>query len=115
MVKPVASRKGKTGETDLPKGKDFHIMAKIQKKTKSQPTTVIKTQATRPPIIPERIYNRSEAALAVGCSYVHVVRAKNSGKLGCYVQGRRVLHSGEHLLSWLKLSEIPAREEKANA
>lgn len=56
----------------------------------------------RPPIEQNRIYTREEAARTVGCSIITLIRAKDSGHLEAYQVGRRVLHSGNHLLLWLE-------------
>jgi len=47
-----------------------------------------------------------EAALATGVAYITIVRAQERGQLACYKVGRRVLHSGQHLIDWLKSQEV---------
>jgi excisionase family DNA binding protein len=57
---------------------------------------------TRPLLETNRNYDRSEAALAVGVSVPTLIRAFESGHLKFYRIGRRVIHSGQHLLDWLE-------------
>lgn len=80
------------------------------RKTK-RPALVInrtKVKLERPSLQADKIYNRAESALACGVAYLTIVRAKERGELDCFRVGRRVLHSGQHLLDWLV-----SKEEKA--
>lgn len=56
----------------------------------------------RPTIEPARNYTRSEAAFAVGCAAITLIRAYDAGHLRAYRVGRRILHSGAHLIEWLE-------------
>lgn len=56
----------------------------------------------RPTIEPNRNYTRREAALAVGCSEITLIRAYDAGNLKAYRVGRRIFHSGAHILKWLE-------------
>lgn len=60
------------------------------------------TIVDRPTIELNRNYNRREAALAVGCSVITLIRAYDSGHLKAYRVGRRILHSGAHLIEWME-------------
>jgi hypothetical protein len=55
----------------------------------------------RLPLEPTRNYQRPEAALACGVAVITIIRAFESGHLKAYRIGRRVIHSGQHLLDWL--------------
>lgn len=70
------------------------------------PATSQKSKSTsiqpRPVIEPNRNYDRREAALACGCAVITLIRAYDAGHLKAYRVGRRVLHSGAHLLAWLE-------------
>lgn len=55
----------------------------------------------RPTIEPTRLYSRAEAALAVGCAVVTIIRADDRGHLLGYRVGRRRQYSGEQLMAWL--------------
>lgn len=57
---------------------------------------------SRPTIEQNRNYDRTEAALACGCAVITLIRAYDTGNLKAYRIGRRVLHSGAHLLAWLE-------------
>jgi hypothetical protein len=61
-----------------------------------------KLNGIRQPILLTAIYSRPEAAQAVGCSIITLIRAYNAGHLSGYRQGRLVKHSGQHLLDWLE-------------
>jgi hypothetical protein len=56
----------------------------------------------RPAIEPNRNYDRNEAALACGCAVITLIRAYDAQHLKAYRIGRRVMHSGAHLLAWLE-------------
>jgi len=72
---------------------------KTRKKTARKKTRTIKS---RPRIEPAAIYNRSEAAEAVGVSQITLFRAYDSGNLKGYRVGARISHSGQQLLDWLE-------------
>jgi hypothetical protein len=57
---------------------------------------------TRPSIEPNRDYPRREAALACGVAPITIIRAYEAGHLKFYRVGRRVIHSGQHLIDWLE-------------
>jgi len=76
-------------------------LAKARTK-KDRPTEI---NLTRPVIEPTRIYSRREAAMVTGVSVITIIREKKRGRLAYHQQGRRVLHSGQHLLDWLKKGE----------
>lgn len=61
-----------------------------------------KKNTQRPILDPRRIYPRPEAALATGVAVITLIRAYDSGHLAAYRAGRRVLHSGQHLIDWLE-------------
>jgi len=61
-----------------------------------------KKNVARPLLEPQRNYDRAEGARAVGCSVITLIRAYDSGHLKAYRVGRRVLHSGQHLIDWLE-------------
>src|SRR5438876_436188 len=69
---------------------------------KDRPT---KINLTRPLIEPTRVYSRPEAALVCGVAVVTIRREQKRGRLAYFQRGRRVLHSGQHLLDWLKKGE----------
>lgn len=74
-----------------------------QKNGKSQKSNKGSAVVTsRPTIIPNRNYTRQEAKLACGVSVASLIRAWEAGFLKSYRVGRRVLHSGQHLLDWLE-------------
>jgi len=54
------------------------------------------------PIVINQIYGRTEAAIAVGCATITLIRAHESGNLKGYRIGRNVRHSGQHLIDWLE-------------
>lgn len=56
----------------------------------------------RPSLVADRIFSRSEAALATGVAEITLIRALEAGHLHAYRAGRRILHSGQHLLDWLE-------------
>jgi len=62
-----------------------------------------------PALDPQRNYSRREAIAAVGISKSTLIRAIRSEELGYYQIGRRVLHSGSHLIDWMKRREHPAK------
>jgi hypothetical protein len=55
----------------------------------------------RPTIEPSRLYSRAEAALAIGCAVITIIRADERGHLLGYRVGRRRQYSGEQLMAWL--------------
>lgn len=63
----------------------------------------------RPSIEQNRNYDRPEAALACGCAVISLIRAYDAGHLKAYRIGRRVVHSGMHLLAWLEAGGKTAR------
>lgn len=54
-------------------------------------------------------YNRAEAALATGVSYITIVRAQESGELTYFRIGRRALNSGAQLIEWLETKKKEAK------
>lgn len=68
-------------------------------------------QAQRPLLEPKRNYNRAEAAHAVGCAVITLIRAYESSHLKAYRIGRKVLHSGQHLIDWLEAGGKTGRKE----
>lgn len=73
-------------------------MTEIENQRKPRPK---RKQTQRPPVEPNRIYPRKEAAFAVGVATITLIRAYDSGYLKAYRVGRRLLHSGQHLIDWL--------------
>jgi excisionase family DNA binding protein len=78
---------------------NYHVKAQ-KKQVKS---------STNGAIEPGAVYSRAEAARIVGVSQITLWRALERGHIGCYRRGRRVLHSGQHLLDWLRQGECPAK------
>jgi hypothetical protein len=62
----------------------------------------------KPPLDPLRIFSRQEAAWAVGVAEITLLRETKKGRLSYYKRGRRVFHSGQHLLDWLQQGERKA-------
>jgi len=60
------------------------------------------TDRTKQAILPAAIYTRPEAAKAIGCSQITLIRAFDKDHLKGYRVGRHVRHSGQHLLDWLE-------------
>ncbi len=61
-----------------------------------------KKRRVRPLIEPLRNYDRAEGAAAVGCSVITLIRAYDGGHLKAYRVGRRLFHSGQHLIDWME-------------
>lgn len=78
-----------------------------RQKTKRRTSARIRIKTKdRPSLILDKQYNRLEAALVTGVSYITIVRAQEKGELAAYKIGRRILHSGKHLHDWLKSKEV---------
>lgn len=65
-------------------------------------TVRAKPAANRPAIEPLKNYTREEAAKVVPCAQITLIRAYDNGFLSFYRVGRRILHSGQHLIDWLE-------------
>jgi hypothetical protein len=65
------------------------------------PTRKEEKKGARPALDPLAIYPRKDGARTVGVSEITLIRAYDNGHLKAFRVGRRVLHSGQHLLDWL--------------
>ena len=65
---------------------------------------------SRPALDPRKIYSRAEAALTVGVAPITLIRAYDNGHLQAYRLGRKVAHSGQHLLDWLNQGGLTSRK-----
>jgi hypothetical protein len=74
----------------------------LSKKTERLIRESRKTPTERQPIEPLRNYTRAEAARVVPCAEITLIRAWEGGFLNCYRVGRKILHSGQHLIDWLE-------------
>jgi hypothetical protein len=75
--------------------------ALIEKRKPKATTKKARRLANKPPLTPDRIYTRAEAALVVGVAHITLIRARDAGHLAELRVGRNVLHSGQQLLDWL--------------
>jgi hypothetical protein len=82
---------------------DFNMASNDQVKAEKNGEKSFTSRA----IEPAAIYSRAEAARVAGVSQITLWRALERGDLSCYRRGRRVLHSGQHLLDWLRKGECP--------
>lgn len=61
-----------------------------------------RAKTVRPALTPTANYTRQDAALVCGIAVITIIRAYESGHLKAYRAGRRVIHSGQHLIDWLE-------------
>ena len=64
-------------------------------------------------VVASQIYGRIEAAKALGVAPITIIRAHEGGHLKAYRVGRRVLHSGQHLLDWLEAGGRTGKRREA--
>ncbi len=69
------------------------------------------TEVNRPAIEPLKNYPRPEAARVVPCAVITLIRAYEAGHLSAYRVGRKILHSGQHLIAWLEAGGRTGRIE----